>query len=281
MIDRHYFRSVYFREPSGVLFEIATIGPGLHGRRAARAPRREAVADAAVRAPARPDRADADAAAQPARQLVPSAIGRPAASGLRAQTVGRRRRASGGRPARRPGDRPSSPLAACSSTGSEHVGAPGRLDLDHLAGVQRAERVVASSSLTAPAISRPPAPCASHHWPTLGPFDAYRKWWPKPIARSSRGAGRASPASGRARRSAAAARLIAVVEHAQLAARRRLVERERGVDPVGGQHARDRRDLQRPARRRARRPRGGSSATVGQSGACARSARRGCRRRRP
>jgi glyoxalase family protein len=28
VIDRHYFRSVYFREPSGVLFEIATIGPG-------------------------------------------------------------------------------------------------------------------------------------------------------------------------------------------------------------------------------------------------------------
>jgi glyoxalase family protein len=28
IIDRHYFRSVYFREPSGVLFEIATIGPG-------------------------------------------------------------------------------------------------------------------------------------------------------------------------------------------------------------------------------------------------------------
>ena len=28
MIDRFYFRSVYFREPSGVLFEIATIGPG-------------------------------------------------------------------------------------------------------------------------------------------------------------------------------------------------------------------------------------------------------------
>jgi glyoxalase family protein len=27
-IDRFYFRSVYFREPSGVLFEIATIGPG-------------------------------------------------------------------------------------------------------------------------------------------------------------------------------------------------------------------------------------------------------------
>jgi glyoxalase family protein len=28
IIDRHYFYSVYFREPSGVLFEIATIGPG-------------------------------------------------------------------------------------------------------------------------------------------------------------------------------------------------------------------------------------------------------------
>jgi glyoxalase family protein len=28
VIDRHYFHSVYFREPSGVLFEIATIGPG-------------------------------------------------------------------------------------------------------------------------------------------------------------------------------------------------------------------------------------------------------------
>jgi glyoxalase family protein len=28
IIDRHYFKSVYFREPSGVLFEIATLGPG-------------------------------------------------------------------------------------------------------------------------------------------------------------------------------------------------------------------------------------------------------------
>ena len=32
MIDRFYFRSIYFREPSGVLFEIATLGPGLHAR---------------------------------------------------------------------------------------------------------------------------------------------------------------------------------------------------------------------------------------------------------
>ncbi len=28
LIDRFCFRSVYFREPSGVLFEIATLGPG-------------------------------------------------------------------------------------------------------------------------------------------------------------------------------------------------------------------------------------------------------------
>ncbi len=27
-VDRHYFRSIYFREPNGVLFEIATDGPG-------------------------------------------------------------------------------------------------------------------------------------------------------------------------------------------------------------------------------------------------------------
>ena len=28
MLDREYFHSIYFREPSGVLFEIATVGPG-------------------------------------------------------------------------------------------------------------------------------------------------------------------------------------------------------------------------------------------------------------
>ncbi len=28
VIDRFYFRSVYFREPSGILFELATMGPG-------------------------------------------------------------------------------------------------------------------------------------------------------------------------------------------------------------------------------------------------------------
>ena len=28
VIDRFYFKSIYFREPAGVLFEIATVGPG-------------------------------------------------------------------------------------------------------------------------------------------------------------------------------------------------------------------------------------------------------------
>jgi glyoxalase family protein len=28
VIDRFWFHSIYFREPSGVLFEIASIGPG-------------------------------------------------------------------------------------------------------------------------------------------------------------------------------------------------------------------------------------------------------------
>ena len=28
VIDRFWFRSIYFREPSGILFEIASLGPG-------------------------------------------------------------------------------------------------------------------------------------------------------------------------------------------------------------------------------------------------------------
>jgi glyoxalase family protein len=28
VMDRQYFKSIYFREPGGVLFEIATSGPG-------------------------------------------------------------------------------------------------------------------------------------------------------------------------------------------------------------------------------------------------------------
>jgi len=28
VLDRQYFRSIYFREPGGVLFEVATVAPG-------------------------------------------------------------------------------------------------------------------------------------------------------------------------------------------------------------------------------------------------------------
>ena len=28
VLDRQYFRSIYFREPDGVLFEVATVPPG-------------------------------------------------------------------------------------------------------------------------------------------------------------------------------------------------------------------------------------------------------------
>ena len=53
VIDRFWFHSIYFREPSGVLFELATARPRLRRRRAARAPRREARPAAGLRAPAR------------------------------------------------------------------------------------------------------------------------------------------------------------------------------------------------------------------------------------
>ena len=67
VIDRFYFRSVYFREPSGVLFELATMGPGFDADEDAGPPRRAAVAPAALRVAARPARAGADPAARPAR----------------------------------------------------------------------------------------------------------------------------------------------------------------------------------------------------------------------
>jgi glyoxalase family protein len=28
LVERYYFRSIYFREPNGILFELATDGPG-------------------------------------------------------------------------------------------------------------------------------------------------------------------------------------------------------------------------------------------------------------
>ena len=66
VIDRFYFRSIYFREPSGVLFEIATLGPGFTVDEPLESPRREALAAARLRAPARPGRAGPAPDHQPA-----------------------------------------------------------------------------------------------------------------------------------------------------------------------------------------------------------------------
>ena len=56
VIDRFYFRSIYFREPSGVLFEIATLGPGFTADEPLETLGETALAAAGLRAPARQDR---------------------------------------------------------------------------------------------------------------------------------------------------------------------------------------------------------------------------------
>ena len=40
MIDRDYFKSIYFRQPQGILFEIATTSPGFAVDEDPDAPRR-------------------------------------------------------------------------------------------------------------------------------------------------------------------------------------------------------------------------------------------------
>jgi glyoxalase family protein len=65
VIDRFYFSSIYFRKPSGVLFEIATIGLGFATDEPGRAPGRTALAAAELRAPARALGAGADALPNP------------------------------------------------------------------------------------------------------------------------------------------------------------------------------------------------------------------------
>ena len=77
VIDRFYFKSIYFREPNGILFELATLGPGFATDEDAGAPRRAPLAAARLRAPPRADRAAADAAAKPARMTI-EALERPA-----------------------------------------------------------------------------------------------------------------------------------------------------------------------------------------------------------
>ena len=60
-IDRFYFRSLYFREPNGILFEIATDGPGLCDGRADGDARRKTGAAAVPGAAKGGDRGGAEA----------------------------------------------------------------------------------------------------------------------------------------------------------------------------------------------------------------------------
>ena len=65
MIDRYYFKSIYFREPSGVLFEIATIGPGFTADEPIETPRGAPLAATRLRAASRSAGAGVDPAAGP------------------------------------------------------------------------------------------------------------------------------------------------------------------------------------------------------------------------
>ena len=105
VIDRFYFQSVYFREPSGVLFEIATIGPGFTTDEPLEQLGERLVAAARLRAPARADRGDGDAAAA-------DAAGQRALESRRARPARRPRGpARRGRPRRRPRVRRAQPRA--------------------------------------------------------------------------------------------------------------------------------------------------------------------------
>ena len=123
IIDRFWFRSIYFREPSGVLFEIATLGPGFTIGRAARAPRRVA------RAAAAPSSTCASASRRCSRRSYrdPRAPARPAVSGDRSGTACARRgrRARGrARPAARPRAPTRTTCSRCSTCSTPNAGSP-------------------------------------------------------------------------------------------------------------------------------------------------------------
>ena len=76
IIDRHYFHSIYFREPSGVLFEIADDGPGFTVDVAARGARLEGDPAAAARAlPRAASRRDLTPLPDPRAQRSPARYG--------------------------------------------------------------------------------------------------------------------------------------------------------------------------------------------------------------
>ena len=85
VIDRQYFNAIYFREPGGILFEIATDPPGFAVDEPARGARRPPDAAAAARTPARAARADPAADPRAGRRGAPvSARGAGAARVVRA-----------------------------------------------------------------------------------------------------------------------------------------------------------------------------------------------------
>ena len=68
VIDRDYFNAIYFRQPQGILFEIATTSPGFAVDEDPEHLGEELRLPDAARAPAPRARADADAARQPAHR---------------------------------------------------------------------------------------------------------------------------------------------------------------------------------------------------------------------
>ena len=186
-VDRYYFRSLYFREPNGILFEIASDGPGFAADEPLDNARRAAGAAALPRAAPRGDRGGAEAgseASAAARARSPAAS---AQQGRGRSTVGRGTAAI-------PMTRSSTPLR--SSSGPTHTRRrPREREWRH-----DTRAVVASRSARSRWRSRDPAllgaaaseamrviePCAAHRLdasPASLPAAAYRanstsEWMP-------------------------------------------------------------------------------------------------------
>ena len=73
-VDRFYFQSLYFREPNGILFEIATDGPGFATDEPMETLGREAGAAAVSGAAPRGDRGGAEAAVIRVKRAILSAL---------------------------------------------------------------------------------------------------------------------------------------------------------------------------------------------------------------
>ena len=88
-VDRYYFRSLYFREPNGILFEIASDGPGFAADEPLDDARRAPGAAALPRAAPRGDRGGAEAGMTVLARLVAAALWLCFASAASAQQAQR------------------------------------------------------------------------------------------------------------------------------------------------------------------------------------------------